>query len=78
MPDAKNNAKLTGDTHPPEVEDMAGGSPEDRAAAEGASAGAPESSLSRDLENEARPGKGVNQAGYLKDKDSPGRGKDKP
>jgi hypothetical protein len=75
MPDAKNNAKLTGDTHPPEVEEIAGqeGGPQ----AEGAHGAPVDSSLSRDVENEGRAGK-VNQAGYLKDKDAPGPSRDKP
>lgn len=76
MPDAKNNTKLTGDTHPPEVEEIAGqeGGPQ----AEGAHGAPPDSSLSRDVENEGRAGKSVNQAGYLKDKDAPGAERDKP
>ena len=74
MPDAKDNAKLTGDTHPPEVEDMDGGSPEGRARAEGAEGAPADGSLGRDMENEGRAGKGINQAGYLKDKDAPGMG----
>jgi hypothetical protein len=78
MPDPKDNAKLSGDTHPPEVEDAGGASREGRAEAEGASGAPPDKSLSRDLENEGRAGKGVNQAGYLKDKDAPGADKDKP
>ena len=73
MPDAKDNAKLSGDVHPPEVEDAAG-SRQGRPLAEGSDGSAPDSSLSRDLENEGRAGKGVNQAGYLKDKDVPGPG----
>lgn len=81
MPDAKDNAKLTGDTHPPEVEDsprgVREGAPEGAPRAEGATATPPDSDLSRDLENEGRAGKGVNQAGYLKDKDG-GVGKDRP
>jgi hypothetical protein len=60
MPDAKDNAKQTGDVHPPEVEDDAPGS----FAAQG-------------QENEARPGKGINQAGFLKDSEG-SAGKDKP
>lgn len=63
MPDPKDNQKLSGDTHPPEVEDEAG-----RPAAD-------DRSLQRDLEDEARPGKGINQAGYLKDKDAREGGK---
>jgi hypothetical protein len=78
MPDAKDNAKLTGDTHPPEVEDLSGASPEGRAETTGADGTPADKDLSRDLENEGRAGKGVNQAGYLKDKDGPGAGHDKP
>ena len=73
MPDAKDNAKLTGDTHPPELEDMEPGSPGGRARAEGTS----DDSVVRDLDNEGRAGKGINQAGFLKDKDAPGTGGDK-
>ena len=75
MPDAKDNAKLSGDVHPPEVEDAVR-SPSGRPLAQGGEDGAAAGSSPRDLENEARPGKGVNQAGYLKDKDkdAPGTG----
>jgi hypothetical protein len=76
MPDAKNNAKLTGDTHPPEVED-AKGSPQGRADTEGAMDGPADSSASRDVGNAGRDGKGTDQAGYGKDKDAPGLGHDK-
>ena len=78
MPDPKDNAKLSGDTHPPEVEDDEGRSPEGRPDAQGAHGTPPDKSLSRDLENEGRAGKGVNQAGYLKDKDAPAAGGEKP
>ena len=71
MPDPKNNAKLTGDTHPPEVEDTVPG-----LADEMGTEGTPRDSnrarandMARDMEDEARPGKGENQAGFLKDKD---------
>lgn len=74
MPDAKNNAKLTGDTHPPEAEDVAQGRPRGHPETEGAHGGPEDSTLSRDVENEGRAGKGVNQAGYLKEKDA---GRDK-
>ena len=77
MPDAKDNAKATGDTHPPEVEDRDDGSGQGQSRPEGATGGPPDSSLSRDVENEGRAGKGINQAGYLKDKDAPGMGGDK-
>jgi hypothetical protein len=74
MPDPKDNAKATGDIHPPEVEEAGGGSQRGRPRAAGADGAPPDSDLSRDLENEGRAGKGVNQAGYLKDKDAPGAG----
>ena len=73
MPDPKDDAKLGGDA-PPEVEDAAG-SPRGRPLAEGTDGTPPDSSLSRDVENEGRAGKGINQAGYLKDKDAPGAGR---
>ncbi len=50
MPGPKAHTKVTGDIHPPELEDE-------------------ESPLARDLEDEARPGKGENQAGFLKEND---------
>ena len=75
MPDAKDNAKATGDVHPPDVEDMVDTSvPAGRPQAEGSDNTPPDGSMSRDVENEGRAGKGINQAGYLKDKDSPGMG----
>lgn len=73
MPDPKDNAKLTGDSHPPELEDLeqAKARPRNKPQAQGAyGTNPPDESLERELEEEARPGKGVNQAGYLKDKDS--------
>lgn len=69
MPDAKNNAKQTGDTHPPEVESEqpvqegmsnavgADGTPRDRGP-------------SSEAGEEGKPGRGINQAGFLKDKDA--------
>ncbi len=77
MPDAKDNAKMTGDTHPPEVEDIAQERPRGQPDTEGAHAGPGDSTLSRDLQDEGKTGKGVNQAGYLKDKDGDmGRGRE--
>ena len=61
MPDAKNNAKLTGDTHPPELED-AKGSPQGLEDTEDAGGDA------RDT------GRKTGQAGHGKDKDAPGLG----
>ena len=53
MPDPKDNAKLTGDTHPPELEQTV------PAAEEG-------------NEVESEPGRGENQAGFVKDRDLAG------
>jgi hypothetical protein len=58
MPDPKDNAKQSGDVHPPEVEETG------PAAAE-------------DSEIEGTPGKGENQAGFLKDREGTGSGRDK-
>ena len=58
MPDPKNNARLTGDTHPAELDDTG------PAGAEG------------EAEDEATPGRGENQAGFVKDRDLAGGGKD--
>ena len=74
MPDAKDNAKASGDVHPPEVEERMGGSNTGRPEAEGSDNTPPDGSLSRDLQDEGRAGKGNNQAGYVKDKDAPGMG----
>lgn len=73
MPNPRDKAKASGDIHAPELEDDAG-SPAGRPDAEGSDNTPPDSTLSRDLENEGRAGKGINQAGYLKDKDAPGAG----
>jgi len=67
MPNARDNAKGTGDVHPPEVEDMAPQADDTQDASS-------DGSLGRDLQDERRAGKGINQAGYLKDKDAPGTG----
>jgi hypothetical protein len=69
MPDAKDNAKASGDVHPPEIEDAVG-SPAGRPVAEGAKGGPPDSSFSRDVHDEGRVGKPVGQDGVLKDKDA--------
>ena len=61
MPSHRDRTKVSGDVHPPEIEDGA----EDRSA---------DSPLGRDLEDEGRAGKGENQAGFLKEKDAPGEG----
>lgn len=57
MPDPKDDAKLTGDVHPPEAEDQ-------REGARGRNG-----SLERELADESAPGKGENQAGFLKDRE---------
>lgn len=57
MPNAKDNAKLSGDTHPPELENPAAEDGEDNGI-------------------EGTPGKGENQAGFLKDRDAAGTGRD--
>jgi hypothetical protein len=68
MPDAKDNAKMTGDTHPPEVES-------DLPAEEGGSDEAGTKGTPRDRGKaaergqQARPGRGNKQAGLLKDED---------
>lgn len=62
MPDAKNNAKLTGDTHPPDVEsDLP---MQERAPDAGGQA--------REGDAEGRPGRGNRQAGVVKNDDTPG------
>jgi hypothetical protein len=62
MPDAKDNAKASGDIHPPEVE--RGSAPSQENSPQGAG------ERSRTQE-EATPGRGINQAGFLKDRDAP-------
>lgn len=74
MPDAKDNAKASGDVHPPEVERMDGTSPAGRPQVQGADGTPPDDDYTRDIENQGRAGKKVEQAGYLKDKDAPGLG----
>ena len=68
MPDAKNNAKMTGDTHLPDVEselplqedttDGADGTPRERTPAGRGG-------------DENRPSRGVHKAGVVKDQDAP-------
>jgi hypothetical protein len=68
MPDAKNNAKMTGDTHLPDVES-------DLPVQEGSDGAVGEDGTPRDrgraseLGKEGQAGRGINQAGFLKDKD---------
>lgn len=59
MPNAKDNAKLTGDTHLPDIDE---GLDDDLPEATPGAAG------------ESRPGKDINQPGFIKDKEGPGKG----
>ncbi|MBK6007679.1 hypothetical protein JJB11_16385 [Ramlibacter ginsenosidimutans] len=77
MPNAKDNAKASGDVHLPEIEDEVG-SPAGKPVAEGAEGGPPDAEFSRDVHGQGRVGKRVEEAGILKDKDAPGLGSDKP
>jgi hypothetical protein len=68
MPNAKNNAKLTGDTHLPDVEE---GLPDELpSAADSDDAARSESGASSDA---GRPGRDENAAGFVKDKDLGGK-----
>jgi len=60
MPDPKDNAKLTGDTHLPDVES------DDLPLEEGSTGNAPQA---RPRGEEGRPGRGVRKAGVLVDRD---------
>jgi hypothetical protein len=75
MPDSKYNIKLSGDTHPPEVEDEQVGSAEGRADAQGEAGTAPEEAFTRDVDNEERAAKSLDQAGKRKGKNAK---RDKP
>ena len=59
MPGPRDKAKMSGDTHPPELDDDGPAAAED------------------DTEIESTPGLGENQAGFLKDRESTGAGRDK-
>jgi hypothetical protein len=69
MPDAKNNAKMTGDTHPPD--DPAPFAPQDLKEAAVGADGTPRDrgQAAPERDDEAQPGRGINQAGFIKDKD---------
>ena len=69
MPDPKDNAKASGDIHQPDLDDLASRNTSGQPVAEDSDA-----AEDRARRDEARPGKGENQAGYLKDKDAPGMG----
>ena len=69
MPDAKDNAKQTGDTHLPEVESdlpLEEGAP-DALGTEGTPGNR---GRAGELGHEGRPGRGNKQAGLLKDRDA--------
>lgn len=69
MPDAKNNAKMTGDTHLPDVESelpLQEGSDE----ALGADGTPRDRGQSSESGEEGRPGRGVRKAGLLKDQEA--------
>ena len=74
MPDPKDNAKMTGDTHPPEVEDTVPGLPDD--APRGTDGSAPARGQSSNTDA-GRPGRDENAAGFVKDDDLSG-GKREP
>jgi hypothetical protein len=68
MPDAKDNAKMTGDTHPPEVESELP-LQEDEADSPGISGTRRDRGKATERGQESRPGRGIKKAGVLKDKD---------
>lgn len=68
MPDPHNNAKMTGDTHPPEVESdlpLQEGMPD----ANGVSRTPRDRGKAAERGAAGRPGRGIRKAGLLKDKD---------
>jgi hypothetical protein len=69
MPDAKDNAKQTGDTHLPEVESDL---PLEEAATEATGTEGTPGNRGRatELGQEGRPGRGSKHAGVLKDRDA--------
>jgi hypothetical protein len=85
MPDPKDNAKMTGDTHPPEVEsDLP---LEEGSTDEAGTKGSPQNrGRSSELGEEGRPSRAVKKAGLLKSEDdqagdageTPGSGKAGP
>jgi hypothetical protein len=70
MPDPKNNAKQTGDTHLPEIE--SGFEAEEGSSDAVGTEGTPSNrGRASELGEEGRPGRGINQAGFIKDRDAP-------
>jgi hypothetical protein len=51
---------------------------DDPSAGVGADGTPADKELARELENEGRAGKGINQAGFVKDQDAPDAGKQQP
>ena len=72
-PDGKGAAKGSGDVHQPDLDELAQRTLDGRPVAVDADEPM-EDSAARRNDDEAKPGKGINQAGTLKDKDAPGRG----
>lgn len=68
MPDPFNKAKMTGDTHPPEVESDL---PLEEGSAEAAGLGGTPRDRGRAMESgrESKPTRGVKKAGLLQDRD---------
>ncbi len=68
MPDPFNKAKMTGDTHPPEVESDL---PLEEASSEAAGLSGTPRDRGRGMEigRDARPGRGAKKAGLLRDQD---------
>lgn len=74
MPNAKDNAKLTGDTHLPDLDDgLDEDLPEVTPEAAGSEGTARDTARSGDRAGESRPGKDINQPGFIKDKEVPGK-----
>lgn len=69
MPDPHNNAKMTGDMHPPEVESELPFEEGGSADTPGTGETARERGKSSEIGQEARPGRGIKKAGVLKDRD---------
>jgi len=71
-PESKAATKGSGDVHQPDLDDLAARSRDGRPVAVDADEPVADSGPASD--DEAKPGKSINQAGYLKDKDAPGMG----
>ena len=69
MPHPDGRTKASGDVHAPDGEERARRNREGGPVADDS-----DRPLDEALQDEARPGKGENQAGFLKDKEAPGPG----